>query len=199
MKKIILLISTILFALCFTNCKEKKYFEEIVSEKNVSITKLRFPRDTEKEDLVINIPVEFNLYLNNFPNIWFVNIYYDKNNHGCVIVQDFLINESQTDKTIFTLDEFQYPNYPKSIYLVEQKIKISKEEAKKWIEKYNPKTAVENIKSIDDTITLVSYKKFREDNPKFIEELRRIPDSIKFVIKNRKEKKTIQIKEKINW
>ncbi|MBF7091744.1 hypothetical protein IUY40_09335 [Flavobacterium sp. ALJ2] len=199
MKKITLLICTILFALCFTNCKEKKYFEEIVSEKDVSITKLRFAKDKEKDDLIINIPVEFNLYLNDFPNIRRVNIYYENNHHPCVIVQDFLINESQTDKTIFTLDDFKYPNYPKSIYLVEQKMKISKEEAQQLIKKYNPKTAVENIKSIDDTIPLVSYKKFREDNPKFIEELRRIPDSIKFVIKNRKEKKTIQIKEKINW
>jgi len=82
---------------------------------------------------------------------------------------------------------------------LERKIKISTEEAQKFIERYNPKTAVENIKSTNDTIPLISYKKFKEDNPKFIEVLRRIPDSITFVIKNRKGKKTIQIKEKINW
>ncbi|MFH7019138.1 hypothetical protein [Flavobacterium sp. FlaQc-47] len=197
MKKIILLISTILFALCFTNCKEKTYFKEIVSEKNVNIAMAEFPKN--KEDIVINLPVEFNLYLNNFPNIRRVGIYYKKNNRLCMIVDDYVIYESQTDKAIFSLDRYQYPNYPKSIYLVERKIKISTEEAQKFIERYNPKTAVENIKSTNDTIQLISYKKFKEDNPKFIEELRRIPDSITFVIKNRKGKKTIQIKEKINW
>ncbi|MBF7091742.1 hypothetical protein IUY40_09325 [Flavobacterium sp. ALJ2] len=196
MKKITLLICTILFALCFTNCKEKKYFKEIVSEKNVSITKIRFPE--KGEDLVVTIPFEFNLYLNNFPKISFVGIYYEKDNSLCTNA-NYLIYNSKTDKVIFSLDRYQYPNYPKSIYLVERKIKISQEEAQKLIKKYNPKTAVENIKSIDDTIPLVSYKKFREDNPKFIEELRRIPDSIIFVIQNRKEKNPIKIKEKINW
>ncbi|WP_289664971.1 hypothetical protein [Flavobacterium panacagri] len=107
--------------------------------------------------------------------------------------------ESKNDKVIFSLDRYQYPNYPNAIYLVERKIKISKEEAQKLIERYNPKTSVENIKSTNDTIVLVSYKQFREDNPKFIEELRRIPDSITFIIQNRKEKKTIQVKAGINW
>jgi hypothetical protein len=197
MKKITLLANTILFALCFSSCKEKTYFEEIVSEKNVNIAMAEFPKD--KEDLVINVPLEFNLYLNNFSNIWFVNIYYKKNHHQCMIVDDYVIYDSQTDKAILMLDNFQYPNYPNAIYLVERKIKISNDEAQKLIEKYNPKTAIENIKTTNDTIPLVSYKKFREDNPKFIEELRRIPDSITFVIQNKKEKKPIQIKEKINW
>ncbi|MBF7091745.1 hypothetical protein IUY40_09340 [Flavobacterium sp. ALJ2] len=197
MKKTTLLASTILFALCFTNCEEKTYFKEIVSEKNVSITKIRFPK--KGEDLVVTIPIEFALYLNNFPNIWYVGIYYEKDNRLCSDIDDYLMIESENDKVILSLDEFQYPNYPNSIYLVERKIKISKKDAQKLIEKYNPKTAVENIKSIDDTIPLVSYKKFREDNPKFIEELRRIPDSITFVIQNRKEKNPVQIKEKINW
>lgn len=73
MKKITHLISILCFTLCFTNCKEKKYFEEIVSEKTVNIAMAEFPKD--KEDFVITIPHEFNLYLNNFPNVWFVNIY----------------------------------------------------------------------------------------------------------------------------
>lgn len=202
MKRIKLFISAILFVLCFSNCKEKKYFEEIVSEKKVTISKLRFPKGDEKEDLVINLPLEFNLYLNNFPNIWFVNIYYKKNNHLCSEVGDYLINDSQTNKPIFSFDNFEnskYPNYPNGMYLVERKMKISKQEAQNLIKKYNPKTSVENIEGINDTIPLVSYKKFRADNPKFIEELRRIPDSITFVIKNRKEKNPIQIKAKINW
>lgn len=197
MKKIILLISTTLFSLCFTNCKEKTYFKEIVSEKNVSIAMAEFPID--KEDLVINIPFEFNLYFNNFPNIRSVNIYHQKDNRLCSEVDDYLIYDSQTNKVIFTFDDFQYPNYPERIYIIERKMKISKEEAQKLIERYNPKSSIRNIKSTKDTIRLISYKKFREDNPKFIEELRRIPDSIKFVIRNKKMKKAIQIEAKINW
>ncbi|MBF7091746.1 hypothetical protein IUY40_09345 [Flavobacterium sp. ALJ2] len=197
MKKITFLISTLLFALCFTNCKEKTYFKEIVSEKNVGITLAEFPKN--REDLVVTIPLEFNLYLNNFPNIWFVNIYYEKDNRLCSDVDDYIIYNSKSDEIIFSLDRYQYPNYPNSIYLVERKMRISKEEAQKFIERYNPKTAVENIKSTNDTIPLVSYKKFREDNPKFIEELRRVPDSITFVIQKKKEKDPILIKEKINW
>lgn len=197
MKKIILLISTTLFSLCFTNCKEKTYFKEIVSEKNVSIAMAEFPID--KEDLVINIPFEFNLYFNNFPNIRSVNIYHQKDNRLCSEVDDYLIYDSQTNKVLFTFDDFQYPNYPERIYIIERKMKISKEEAQKLIERYNPKSSIRNIKSTKDTIRLISYKKFREDNPKFIEELRRIPDSIKFVIRNKKMKKAIQIEAKINW
>ncbi|MBE8724243.1 hypothetical protein [Flavobacterium hungaricum] len=200
MKRIILFIGIISYILCFSNCKEKTYFKEVISEKNVNIVMAEFPKD--KEDLVINIPVEFELNFNNFPNIWFVNIYYKKNNHLRLIVDDYLIIDSQTNKPIFSLDNFensQFPNYPNSIYLVERKMKISKEEAQKFINKYNPKTSVKDIKSTTDTISLVSYKKFREDNPKFIEELRRIPDSITFVIQKRKEKKPIQVKARINW
>lgn len=200
MKRIKLFVGTISFILCFSNCKEKTYFKEIVSEKTVDIAMAEFPKD--KEDFVINIPVEFKLYLNDFPNIWFVNVYYKKNNHLCLVVDDYLIIDSQTNKPIFSLDNFsnsKFPNYPNSIYLVERKMKISKEEAQKLIKKYNPQSSVENIKSTNDTIPLVSYKKFRENNSKFIEELRRIPDSVTFVIQKRKEKEPIQVKAKINW
>ena len=200
MKRKKLLISVICFALCFTNCKEKTYFNEVISEKNVGISMAEFPKN--KEDFVLNIPLEFKLYLNNFPNIWFVNIYYKKDNHLCMVIDDYLINDCQTNKPIFSFDNFEnskYPNFPNGIYLVERKMKISKEEAQKLIKKYNPKTSVENIKSTNDTIPLLSYKKFREDNPEFIEELRKIPDSITFVIQNRKEKKPIKVKARINW
>jgi hypothetical protein len=197
MKRIILFISTISFVFSFTNCKEKKYFNEIISKKKVTITKIRFPK--KGEDLVMTIPIEFTLYLNNFSNIKRVGIYYEKDDRLCSDVDDFLMYNSKTDNVIFSLDSYQYPNYPNGIYLVERKMKISKKEAQKFINKYNPKTSVEEIKSTNDTISLVSYKKFREDNPKFIEELRRIPDSITFVIQKRKEKKPIQVKERINW
>ncbi|MFH7019140.1 hypothetical protein [Flavobacterium sp. FlaQc-47] len=193
MKKITLLIS---IALCFTNCKEKTYFKEIVSEKNVNIAMAEFPKD--KEGLVINVPFEFNLYFNNFPNIRSVNIYYKKDNHLCSEVDDYLMYDAQTDKMIFTLDNFECPNYPKGIYIIQRKIKISKEDAQKLIKKYNTKTSVENIKSTNDTIPLVSYKKFKEDNPKFIEELRKIPDTITFVIRNGRERKPIYAKARIN-
>ncbi|MBF7091743.1 hypothetical protein IUY40_09330 [Flavobacterium sp. ALJ2] len=197
MKKITFLTSIVCFVLCFTNCKEKTYFKEIVSKKNVGITLAEFPKN--KEDLVITIPIEFNLYLNNFSNIWRVDIYYKKNNHLCSEVDDYLIFDSHNDKMFFALDNFKYPNYPEGIYIVERKMKISKEEVLKLIERYNPKTSVENIKSTNDTIPLVSYKKFKEDNPKFIEELRRIPDSITFVIHNKREKKPTHAKARINW
>ena len=54
--------------MCFLNCKEKTYFKEIISERKVNIAMAEFPRD--KEDFVINIPLEFNLLFNNFS--WFV-------------------------------------------------------------------------------------------------------------------------------
>jgi|GEM_PF-3991283 len=107
MKKIILLTSTIIFALCFTNCKEKKYFKEIVSEKKVSITKIRFAK--KGEDLVVTIPIEFALYLNNFPNILRVGIYYKKDNRLCSDFDDYLIYNSKTDEIIFSLDKIPIP------------------------------------------------------------------------------------------
>ncbi|MFH7019142.1 hypothetical protein [Flavobacterium sp. FlaQc-47] len=38
MKRIVLLVSSTFFALCFTNYKEKKYFEEIISEKYLHLS-----------------------------------------------------------------------------------------------------------------------------------------------------------------
>ncbi|PBI90986.1 hypothetical protein BSF41_16920 [Flavobacterium sp. ACN2] len=197
MKKIILFISTVSFVFCFTNCKEKTYFKEVISGKNVSIAMAEFPKNNE--DFVLTIPLELSLYLNNFQNILRVGIYYEKDNRLCSEIDDYLLYESKTDKVIFSLDSYEYPNYPSGIYLIERKMKISKAKAKKLIEKYNSKASVEDIKTINDTISLVSYKNFREDNPEFVRELRRIPDSITFVIQNKKEKKPIQIKARINW
>lgn len=187
MKRIKLFVATISFILCFSNCKEKTYFKEIVSEKTVDIAMAEFPKD--KEDFVINIPVEFNLYFNDFSAIRSVNIYYAIDNRLCSEVDDYLFYDSLTDKIYFSLDDFQYPNYPKGIYIVGRKMKISKIEVQKFIKKYNPKKSIEDIQNTNDTISLVSYKKFREENAEFVEELRRIPDSITFVIRNKKKEK----------
>jgi len=178
-----------------TGCAEKKYIKEVISEKNVTISL----RETYNEKyLVLLIPVEFELNLNK-AKIFSVVDYYSKNNKYMFPAEDYIFVDVNTNKIMLGFDRFKPYHYPKNIYLLERKRKISEEEALLLIQKYNPTAHLDNIKRENDTIKLVSYKQYREDNPKFLEEMRKISDTLTLSISISGKDENVIDKLKINW
>jgi hypothetical protein len=191
MKKISLIICILLF---LSGCAEKKYFTEVVSTKKVTISMHEY---LNEKYLTLNIPVEFELNLNH-SEIKDVGIYWILNNKQLTDVEDYVVMNTENDKIIYAIEDKEYPNYPKSIYLLNRKNKISTEEALNLIKKYNPNVTLERIKSKKDTIPLVSYAQFRKDNLQFLKEMRKQSDSLILSIGFSGGKEKL-FKEKINW
>ncbi|OYU78973.1 MAG: hypothetical protein CFE23_16205 [Flavobacterium sp. BFFFF1] len=191
MKTISLVISVLFLA---TGCAEKKYFTEVVSDKVITISM----REAYNEKyLTLNIPVGFSLNLNH-SEIKDVRLYWVLNNKQLADVEDYVVMNAENDRIIYAIEDKEYPNYPKSIYLLNRRNKISKEDALALIKKYNPTATLESIKSRKDTIKLVSYALYRKDNPEFLKEMRRLPDSLIFSIGFSGGKGEL-FKAKINW
>ena len=192
--------------LTIISCKNTSYYmEEIISERNVGIT-LREYYDGEKGAVVtslgIIIPVEFKLDIN-YKNIHkttsFRYIRNDKSAGGNG--NNYCIFNGDTNKPIFYEENnWGYPYFPSSIYLIDEKLDLTKEEAEAFIKKYHPTASVEEIKSDKDTIVLAPYSKFRKENPEFIEKLRKEPDTLTLWLSFKKIEKEPQIIEKgIHW
>ena len=186
------------------SCKNTSYIEEITSERNVGIT-LRKYYDDEKDTVVttygIVIPVEFKLDIN-YKNIHKTTSFYyfrnEKNAGGNG--NNYRIFNGDTNIPIFDEENnWGYPYFPSSIYLIDEKLDLTKEEAEAFIKKYHPTASAEEIKSDKDTIVLAPYSKFRKENPEFIEKLRKEPDTLtlRLSFKNKKEPKIID--KGIHW
>jgi len=175
-------------------CEEKPYFKEIVSNKNVTIS----IREIEGERFkVLNIPLEFSLNLNQ-KDVKDVGIYYYINYKRAMDPQDYLIYNGETNKPIFAIEDLESGKYPKSIYIVDRRFRLTNEQAIEMINKYASNQSLINLKTKNDTISLVSYKKFREDYPGFLEKMRKEPDTLKLSIGFRKGREEV-FSEKINW
>ena len=191
--------------LTIISCKNTSYIEEITSERNVGIT-LREYYDGEKGAVVtslgIIIPVEFKLDIN-YKNIHkttsFHYIRNDKSAGGNG--NNYCIFNGDTNIPIFYEENnWGYPYFPSSIYLIDEKLDLTKEEAEAFIKKYHPTASVEEIKSDNDTIVLAPYSKFRKENPEFIEKLRKEPDTLTLRLSFKKIEKEPKIIDKgIHW
>ena len=189
--------------LTIISCKNTSYIEEITSERNVGIT-LRKYYDDEKNTVVttygIVIPVEFKLDIN-YKNIHkTTSLYYTRDGKPTGDYENYCIFNGDTNKPIFYEENnWGYPYFPNSIYLIDEKLDLTKEEAEAFIKKYHPTASVEEIKSDKDTIVLAPYSKFRKENPEFIEKLRKEPDTLtlRLSFKNKKEPKIID--KGIHW
>ena len=62
----------------------------------------------------------------------------------------------------------------------------------------NGRTKVE-MKSEKDTIVLAPYSKFREENPEFIQKLRKEPDTLTLRLSLKNEKEPLIIDKGIHW
>ena len=190
--------------LTIISCKNTSYIEEITSERNVGIT-LREYYDGEKGAVVtslgIIIPVEFKLDINYKDIRKTASLYYTRDGKPTATNGNYRIFNGDTNMPIFYEENnWGYPYFPSSIYLIDEKLDLTKEEAEAFIKKYHPTASVEEIKSHKDTVVLAPYSKFRKENPEFIEKLRNVPDSLILILTFKKIEKEPQIIEKgIHW
>ena len=189
--------------LVIISCKNTSYIEEITSERNVGIT-LRKYYDDEKDTVVttygIVIPVEFKLDIN-YKNIRkTTSLYYTRDGKPTGDYENYRIFNGDTNIPIFYEENnWGYPYFPNSIYLVDDELNLTKEEAEAFIKKYRPTASLEEIKSHKDTVVLAPYSKFRKENPEFIEKLRKEPDTLTLYIRFKNEKEPQIIDKGIHW
>ena len=189
--------------LTIISCKNTSYIEEITSERNVGIT-LREYYDGEKGAVVtslgIIIPVEFKLDINYKDVRKTASLYYTRDGKPTATNGNYRIFNGDTNIPIFYEENnWGYPYFPSSIYLIDEKLDLTKEEAEAFIKKYHPTASVEEIKSDKDTIVLAPYSKFRKENPEFIEKLRKEPDTLTLYIRFKNEKEPLIIEKGIHW
>ena len=190
--------------LTIISCKNTSYIEEITSERNVGIT-LREYYDGEKGAVVtslgIIIPVEFKLDINYKDVRKTASLYYTRDGKPTATNGNYRIFNGDTNIPIFYEENnWGYPYFPNSIYLIDEKLDLTKEEAEAFIKKYHPTASAEEIKSDNDTIVLAPYSKFRKENPEFIEKLRKEPDTLTLWLSFKKIEKEPQIIDKgIHW
>ena len=189
--------------LTIISCKNTSYIEEITSERNVGITLRKYyeiEKDTVVTTLGIIIPVEFKLDIN-YKNIRkTTSLYYTRDGKPTGDYENYRIFNGDTNIPIFYEENnWGYPYFPNSIYLVDDELNLTKDEAEAFIKKYRPTASAEEIKSDKDTIVLAPYSKFRKENPEFIEKLRKEPDTLtlRLSFKNKKEPKIID--KGIHW
>ena len=189
--------------LTIISCKNTSYIEEITSERNVGIT-LRKYYDDEKDTVVttygIVIPVEFKLDIN-YKNIRkTTSLYYTRDGKPTGDYENYRIFNGDTNIPIFYEENnWGYPYFPNSIYLVDDELNLTKDEAEAFIKKYRPTASAEEIKSDKDTIVLAPYSKFRKENPEFIEKLRKEPDTLTLWLSLKNEKEPKIIDKGIHW
>ena len=189
--------------LVIISCKNTSYIEEITSERNVGIT-LREYYDGEKGAVVtslgIIIPVEFKLDINYKDVRKTASLYYTRDGKPTATNGNYRIFNGDTNIPIFYEENnWGYPYFPSSIYLIDEKLDLTKEEAEAFIKKYHPTASAEEIKSDKDTIVLAPYSKFRKENPEFIEKLRKEPDTLALYIRFKNEKEPLIIEKGIHW
>ena len=185
------------------SCKNTSYIEEITSERNVGIT-LREYYDGEKGAVVtslgIIIPVEFKLDINYKDVRKTASLYYTRDGKPTATNGNYRIFNGDTNIPIFYEENnWGYPYFPSSIYLIDEKLDLTKEEAEAFIKKYHPTASAEEIKSDKDTIVLAPYSKFRKENPEFIEKLRKEPDTLTLWLSLKNEKEPLIIDKGIHW
>ena len=189
--------------LTIISCKNTSYIEEITSERNVGIT-LRKYYDGEKGAVVtslgIIIPVEFKLDINYKDVRKTASLYYTRDGKPTGDYENYRIFNGDTNIPIFYEEKnWGYPYFPNSIYLVDDELNLTKDEAEAFIKKYRPTASAEEIKSDKDTIVLAPYSKFRKENPEFIEKLRKEPDTLTLYIRFKNEKEPLIIEKGIHW
>ena len=178
-----------------TSCSQKHYIKEIVSEKEVSISLIKTYNETYFN---LNVPLEFHLDFNS-EKLYSIGHYYIKGNKSMLKGDDYLFFDANTNKRFLLFDGFGAFNYPKKIYLYDRQLRLSKEEVLVLINKYNPTATIDELQTKNDTIKLISYKQYRNDNPKFLEEMRKVPDSLTLVISKSGKRENIVSSIKINW
>lgn len=188
-------IVLMLIYLLLISCTTTSYIKEVVSEKEVSISIIKTYKETYYN---LNVPLEFHLNLNS-KKLYHVGHYYIKGNKSMLKGDDYLFIDASTNERFFLFDRFGAYNYPKKIYLYDRQLRLNEEQVLELIKKYNSTATIDKLQTKNDTISLVSYSQYRKDNPKFLEEMRKVPDSLTLVISKSGKKENIVSSVKINW
>ena len=195
MTKPIFFLVLIIFSI--TSCKKKEsiYLREIVSDEIVTITP-NLKKTVNEDSVLINIPAEFEMQIYD-SSLESIDLYYVIDKKTLMQISEFEMF-SKRNKPINGLEPYLSVEKPIRIILREKNHLISNNYAKELLERYNINKTLENFK-LGDTIKLVSYNRFRKDNLFFINELRKIGDTI--IITTRKKGEDIYKpkKIKINW
>uniref|UniRef100_UPI0039A43202 hypothetical protein n=1 Tax=Ornithobacterium rhinotracheale TaxID=28251 RepID=UPI0039A43202 len=189
MKKI---LNIIFISMILINCQKELYIKEIISNNEVAIIR----NNNNEDSLYLIVPLDFDININR-SDIRNVQPYFMKDNKMATSVGDFLvaIRENNKYKYLYGFRELDYKTYPKSITII-SKNSISKNKGRELLEYYNSPKDIEKM-NYGDTIFLVPYTQFRKDQPDFLSEMRKSPDSLFLILY--KNKGNIQLREKINW
>ena len=184
---------------CLISCKEKDpvSLKEIISNEIVTITSnLKNPSVTDSVSIII--PMEFEIIINK-SSLKFFNVDLFINKKYKIIVDDYEIYDLQNKtKPLSSFKSYLSSTKPFYILLKEKNHLISKNSAQELLEKYGVKKSLDNLK-FGDTLSLISYNKFREDNFKILKELRRIEDKIRITTSCKGEDFFHSQDFKINW
>lgn len=181
------------------SCESKEPFnvEQIDSKEMVTfLPSLKNP--SIKDSIVISIPIEFEVTASS--SVDYINWLYRVDNKtlrdGAFDYQVY--NKQNKIKPIYQLDFGKSsPSKTYSIILKERNHLISKKDAQELLKKYHIIKSLDNLK-FGDTIKLINYNKFRNDNKSLINELDKIKDSLHFKAV-RGEKESFYVVKKINW
>lgn len=184
-----------LVLLILVSCKSKPVVEEIISDEFVTITKSM--KEVKSDSVCLNIPLEFKIKLSSSVNYLSANII--DNGHYLSTPNDFLIyNKEYPKKVIFDFEQYLLVGKPFKIIIKKRNYLVSKKGAQELLNKYSIKKSLNNLKK-EDTISLISYDKFRKDNPQFLKELRRVEDKIRITTNCKGEELFYSQDFKINW
>jgi hypothetical protein len=112
-------------------------------------------------------------------------------------VSDYEILDKKNKSVILSFESYLSSKDPITIVINERNHLISKKKAKELLLKYNTSQKLENLK-FGDTIKLVNYKRFRNENTSMINDLKKVEDSIYFRVTLNNGKVFVK-GEKINW
>ena len=151
-----------------------------------------------KDSVVISIPTEFEISINSelVRGIDLNYIINKKRLTDHIFDYQVYTKENKTNP-IYSLEPFIANKKKINIIIKERNHLISKKEAYMFLKKYNINKSLDNLK-FGDTIKLIPFNKFINDNQQLKDDLDRVSDSIYFRIMIQKEKSVI-LKEKINW
>ncbi|KAF2340209.1 hypothetical protein [Flavobacterium tistrianum] len=192
---ILILVTTLL-----TSCLEKKDPIEVkqLDTKEI-VTILPNLKNTHiKDSLVLSLPTEFQITMDSSVDyvVWLYRIDNRTLRDGSF---DYQVYQKQNKrKVIYQLDsDKSLIDKPIDIIIKERNHLISKVDALKLLRKYNQNRSLDNLK-FGDTIKLVTYDKFRNENKTLINNFEKIPDSIHFkAVRGTKE--NFYVVKKINW
>lgn len=189
----------LLLALNLTSCEFKEPLEvtQIISNEIVTLEDNYKDRSTTKDSVRISIPLEFQITMDSSVDyvVWLYRI--DKK----TLIDDAfdyeVYNKQNKTKQIFQIDPDLANNKPINIIIKQMNYLISKKDAQKLLKKYNINKSLENLKS-GNTIKLINYDKFRNENKTLINDFYKIPDSIHFKAMRGK-KENFYVVKQINW